>query len=339
MDFDAAAPAPVTEEVFPSVATEDDQSEDLSAAYDRITGGKLVEVEEPEEASEADDAPQETVQEAIIDPAPTDLPLAVKAAWNDLPPEARDAVAKSHREMSQRLAEQGRLVQGISPIRDAMVEAAKLAPHLTSMTPAQVAGEVVKLVGIGQELSAKPVETLARLAKIHGIEGDLAQYLGGQPVSQGAQNEVALRNEITTLKQQLQRVSDPEFFREQVAAVTSQEKVMGEVQSFAGSADHWVDVEPHLPKIIPLVREQLGPSASAQDVLARSYDLALSIYVPDAKAKPQTAEEAQPAAAPKTAEAAIKAKSVNVTGRPSGATRELSERERMGAAYDRLMRK
>jgi hypothetical protein len=339
MDFDAAAPAPVTEEVLPSVATENDDSEDLGAAYDRITGGKPVE-DEPTETAEPEAAePEETIQEAVIDPAPTDLPLAVKAAWGEMPPDAREAVAKSHREMSQKLAEQGRLVQGISPIRDAMVEAAKLAPHLSSMTPAQVAGEVVKLVSIGQDLSARPVETLAKLAKIHGIEGDLAQFLGGQPVSQGAQNEIALRNEITTLKQQLQRVSDPEYFREQVAAVTSQERALNDVQSFAGSAEHWADVEPHLPKIIPLVREQLGQSASAQDVLARSYDLALSIYVPDAKAKPQTAEEATPAAAPKTAEAAIRAKSVNVTGRPSGATRELSERDRMSAIYDRAMKK
>jgi hypothetical protein len=335
MDFEtAAAPAPETEEI----ATEaTDASEDLSAAYDRITAGKPVEEEAQEADQEAEPEP-ETVAE-IVDPAPTDLPLAVKDAWKDIPASARDAVAKSHRDMSQKLAEQGRLVQGISPIRDAMVEAAKLAPHLTAMTSAQVAGEVVKLVGIGQELAAKPVETLARLAKIHGIEGDLAQFLGGQAVSPAAQSEVALRNEITTLKQQLQRVTDPEYFREQVFAVNSQERVLGDVQSFAGSAEHWADVEPHLPKIIPMVKEQLGPDASAQDVLAKAYNIALSIYLPDAKATPQAAEEAPLVADPKKADAAIRAKSVNVTGRPSGATRELSERERMSATYDRLMRK
>lgn len=340
MDFDtAAAPAPEPEELDADVS-EDSGSDDLSAAYDRITGGKPLEDEAEAEPEAQEPEPEpEAEPEAVIEPAPTDLPLAVKNAWAALPPDAREAVAKSHREMSQRLADQGRLVQGISPIRDAMVEAAKLAPHLTGMTSAQVAGEVVKLVSIGQELSAKPVETLARLAKLHGIEGDLAQFLSGQPVSQGGQTEVALRNEIATLKQQVARYGDPEYFREQVTAINSQERVLTDVQSFAKSAEHWADVEPHLPKVIPLVKEQLGESASAQDVLSRAYDLALSIYLPDAKATPQTAPEAAPAADPKKAEAAIRAKSINVTGKPSGATRELSDRDRMSATYDRLMRK
>lgn len=340
MDFDtAAAPAPEPEELEADVS-EDGGSDDLSAAYDRITGGKSLEDEAEAPEGEADPEPEaEATPDPVIEPAPTDLPLAVKNAWAALPPDAREAVAKSHREMSQRLADQGRLVQGISPIRDAMVEAAKLAPHLTGMTSAQVAGEVVKLVSIGQELSAKPVETLARLAKLHGIEGDLAQFLGGQPVSQNGQTEVALRNEIATLKQQVARYGDPEYFREQVTAINSQERVLTDVQSFAKSAEHWADIEPHLPKVIPLVKEQLGESASAQDVLSRAYDLALSIYLPDAKATPQTATEATPAADPKKAEAAIRAKSINVTGKPSGATRELSDRDRMSATYDRLMRK
>jgi len=177
MDFEtAAAPAPETEEI---AADTTEVSEDLSAAYDRITGGKPLEDEAEAPEVEAEPEP-EVATEAVIEPAPTDLPLAVKNAWAALPPDAREAVAKSHREMSQRLADQGRLVQGISPIRDAMVEAAKLAPHLTGMTSAQVAGEVVKLVSIGQELSAKPVETLARLAKLHGIEGDLARVKAGK---------------------------------------------------------------------------------------------------------------------------------------------------------------
>jgi len=110
------------------------------------------------------------------------------------------------------------------------------------------------------------------------------------------------------------------------------------VKVFSTDDDPQTNV-PHLPKVIPLVKEQLGESASAQDVLSRAYDLALSIYLPDAKATPQTAPEATPAADPKKAEAAIRAKSINVTGKPSGATRELSDRERMSATYDRLMRK
>jgi len=335
MEFDAAAPAPATETVIADqvATTTETTDDDYSAVFDRLMGepeAQDVPEPQPEAPVEAAEAPVEA------EPAPTDLPAGVKATWASLTPEAREAVAASHRDMSRKLAEQGRLVQGIAPIRDAMVEAAKLAPHMMNMTPQQVAAEVTQLVEYGQALNANPVATLAKLAKIHGVEGQLGQALSGQPVQD---NTTALKNEIRALQSQLQRVADPGYIRDQFTQFKVQDSALDDVKTFASKAEHWAELEPHLPDLIPLVQKQLGAGASAQDVLSRAYDIGLSLYLPDAKATQAPAVEAQVVADPKRAEAVMKAKSVNVTGKPSGQQRELSEDERYAAVYERAYRK
>ena len=339
MEFDAAAPAPVSAEVLaPADIVTPDEDDDLGAAWDRIAADDDAPSEaEPElEAEPADDEVAETAADPQVDAAPSDLPLALKTAWGALTPEVRDAVAKSHREMSQKLAEQGRLVQGITPIRDVLVEAAKTSPQLMNMTPQQVASEIMQLAKVSNDLSVRPVETIIGVIERYGIGQAVAQALGGQPVTQDAKIVPALQGEIRALQQQLQRVADPEFLRAQVSQVTAQERAFSDLQAFSAKADHWGEVEQYLPDVIPLVQKQLGPDASTKDVLSRAYDLALSIYVPDAKAKAAPAQPAQAASDPKRAEAVLKAKSVNVTSRPNGKQRELSEDDMLSAAYDRI---
>lgn len=344
MDLNAAAPAPAADEVLPSAADTTNASEDrsaLMAAYDRITA-------EPEAAPEPETAPQAPEQPEAEKPAteapseavevPSDLPAGVKAAWKDLPPEARDAVAQSHREMGRKLAEQGRLVQGISPIKDALTTAIKDLPHMAGMRPEEVARDVFELAKLSHQFSAKPVETMMGLIKQHGLGQAIQQALGGQPITADAQITAALQSEIKTLKTQLARVASPDFIREQVSQFTEQDRVLGDVQTFAATAPHWAELEPHLPKFVPIAQDQLGPGASAKDVLKRAYDHALSIYLPDAQAKQQAATQAAPVADPSRAEAVRKAKSVNVSGAPGG-QRELTERQALEAAYDRVMRK
>lgn len=324
---DTTAPALVADEAMPDA--------DLSAAFDRITAEDPIEdAEQP--ATEAEAAPepaQEPEQEQ--EPAPTDLPAGVKTAWASLTPEAREAVTNSHREMSRKLAEQTRFVNGLGPIRDVLAQAAREMPNLANMRPEQVAAEVMSLAKVSRDFAEKPVETLLGLAKKHGMENALRQALGDAP--QDASQAIALQNEISALKQQLQRVSDPEYVRSQVSAVSAERQIIDEVTAFAQGAEHWAEVENHIPSFVPIMREKLGQNASAKDVLAAAYDAALTIYLPDVKAQAQAAATAaQPD--PKT-EAALKAKSVNVRATASGATRVMTEDEVLSAAFDRAHRK
>jgi hypothetical protein len=325
--MDTTAPALVADEAM----TEDAE---LSALYDTL--GETAEAEPVAEAPAEPEAAPEAEPEA--EPAPTDLPAGVKAAWGNLPPEAREAVTHAHREMSRKLAEQTRFVNGLNPIRDVLAQAAQELPNLANMRPEQVAAEVMELARVSRDFATKPVETMLGLVRKHGMEQALRQALGGQDVTQEAHQTVALQNEISALKQQLHRVADPEYFRSQVTAVTAETRIIDEVNQFATTAEHWAAVEPHLPLVIPAVQAKLGESASAKDVLAAAYDAALTIYLPELKAQAKAAEEAA-APDPEKIQAALNAKSVNVRATSSGNTRILTEDEMLSAAYDRAHRK
>jgi hypothetical protein len=328
MDLEATAQALATDTALPDQVVETStEEEDLSAAYDRITAAEPEQKPDPVEV----EAKPEPVE------APTDIPGALRKHWATLDPEARDAIVASQREMSRKTSEAVKLAQGLDPIKNVLVKAAKEMPNLAGMRPEQVATEVFNLAQISAKFNSNPVETLVGLIDKHNMRDAIRQVLGGAPAE--GQQTGALQQKIAALEAQLARVADPEYLREQVSAVTTQERVMTDVQSFAQSAEHWDALEPHIPQFIQIARGKLGESAPARDVLAAAYDYAVQIYLPDAKAKAVAAVEAAPVPDPEKAKAAIQAKSVNVTGRTEGKPKEMTEDERLSAAYDRAQRK
>lgn len=344
MTIDATAQALAGEETLPvdaPISEEPTEDDALSAAYDKLTAEDPVEeaVEDaaPDQPDQEEVAEAETAEEPAPE-APSDLPAALKNHWKAIPEEARDAFVNSQREMSRKLAEAGRMTQGLSPIKDVLVKASQEIPHLMNMKPEQVASEVMELARMSQNFQQKPVETMLSLVKRHGLEQAMAQALSGQDVTQDARHTAALQNKIASLEKQLAQVSNPEYLREQVSSITAQERATDEVTRFAQSAEHWGDVEPHIPQIIPLMREKM-PNGSNADILKASYELALQIYLPDAKAKAEAAEQAAARPDPEKAEAVKRAKSVNVSGQSSGKAREMTEDEIYSAAYERAARR
>lgn len=340
MDLEATAQALVTETALPEqvAATETVEAEpDYGAAFDKAMGEAPAEAgniaPEPVEAEQAPEPTPEAVE------APTDVPVALRKHWSGLPEEARDAVLNAQREMSRKLSDMGRQVQGIAPIRDVLLEAARDNPAIMNMRPDELARDVMRLAQISAQFNQNPVGAFQRLAEEKGLTEALRKHYGGQ--AQEAQQTVSLQNEIRALKQQLARAADPEFIREQVSAVTTQERVVSEVQAFASTKEHWSDVESVMPDFIKTAKN-MAPELSAKDTLEFAYDLAFQALQrtrPDLKAKAQAAVEAAVAPDPERAKAALQAKSINVTGRASGQARELTEEERYAAAYDRASRK
>lgn len=334
MDLEATAQALATDTALPdqvaeTTSTEDD---DLSAAYDRIATVEPVEAEAPAEV----EAPEPEAKPEPVE-TPSDIPAGLRKHWATMDPEARDAVLNSQREMGRKTSDAMRLVKGLEPIQNVLVKAARELPNLANMRPEQVADEVFSLAQISAKFNANPVQTLVGLIDKHGMRDAIRQVLGGAQAE--GQQTGALVQKIADLEAKLAKVSDPEYFREQVSAVTTETAVMGDVHSFAQSAEHWEAVEPHMPQLIKIAQEKLGKSASAKDVLAAAYDYALQIYLPDAKAKAVAAVEAAPVPDPEKAKAAIQAKSVNITGRTEGKAKAMTEDELLSSAYDRAQRK
>jgi hypothetical protein len=340
MTLEAAAQALAPEAVV-SEPSATEAEPDYGAVYDKLTAEAPIEAESaPAEAAEAAPEPEpqpELQPEPTPDvEAPTDVPTALRKHWSALPEEARDAVLTSQREMSRKLSDMGRQVQGLSPIKDVLINASKDLPALMNMRPEQVAEEVVVLAKAVADFRTKPLETFISLAKEHNMIDALRQAFGGQ--GQEAQSTAALQTELRQLKDQLARAANPDFIREQVSAITMQERALSEVTEYAASKEHWAEVEEDLPAFIAAV-QRVNPDASHKDVLDRAYDLALQEKRPDLKAPAKTAVEAVPQPDPERAKAAIEAKSVNVTGRTTGKPRELTEEEAYEAAWNRAQRK
>lgn len=330
MSVEATAEALVQEPVAPP--QEPSERDEMDAIWEKHNKEPDETTSQPEAEVEAESQPVEEPQAETVE-IPSDIPRQLKAHWDTLPEDARKDMQDFARETNRKLSEQGRLVQGISPIRDSLVEAAQKFPHLADMRPQDVAKEVFQLAEISAQFQSKPVETLLGLAQKHGITEQLKQTLAGQPV-QGNNELRELKQANEELRRKVARFEDPDYIRSQVTAVTSEERTMTAVESFAKTAEHWDKVEDTLPQLIPAVQAKM-PDASPQDVLQAAYDLAVRWVMPeDEKAPVEAAEQAAQVTDPEKAKAVLKAKSVNVKGQPSK-PRQMSQREADEAIWDK----
>ena len=171
------------------------------------------------------------------------------------------------------------------------------------------------------------------LAKQHGMEAKLAEAFNAP---QDNQNDAALRSQVAKMQTLLAKVADPEFMRQQFTSMNTEDRTMSDVETFAANAEHWGAVEPHMPNAITFAKAKLGESASASDVLEDAYKLAVSQFVPKAE-EPAPAVEATLVDDPLKAQAAAKAKSINLKS-TVGKKPAMSEEEALSAAYDHANR-
>ncbi len=331
---EALAPEPIEPPQVPEtpeIETDDDVMERIWSENnpDEAPEAEAVETPEPEPA------PEQPEPEPEVEAAPTSLPGPIKDKWADIPQEARDAISKSHTELTTRLGEQGRLMQGIRPIQEVLNGAIEKFPALKDSKPEDVAREVFRLAEYEQKFTEKPVETIMSLIKEKGLEQQVAQAFSGQPAPEGTSQIQSLQQHIKELQGHIKQITDPEYLREQVTNITSSASMEQQVYKFAETADHWSDVEPHMPMAIQFTMAKLGEGAAAEAVLSEAYELAVSQFVPEAKAKPQAAEPAAQPVDPEKTQAQLKAKSVNVQSKSSGKVRDKTEREIMEAVWNK----
>jgi hypothetical protein len=338
---DEAMPAP---EVQVESAPEVDLASEMEAIWERSQSDETPKEPEPEPEPEAEatvegeaEPDAEEAPEELEIQAPSELPLAIKKNWAAIPQEARDAFLEAQRESNRKLGEQGRLMQGIAPIRDVLTGAVKDLPSLANMKPQDVAREVMQLARASNDFNTKPVETMMGLIKQHGLEQAIAQHLSGQGVSDGAQSAVALQQEVAQLKRQISQLTDPEFLSGQFSTFSTQQRAATTVEQFAASKPEWAEVEPYLPAAINFVRQSSANQLSEQDLLDRAYTLALGQIKPDA-IKAQTAEaapKAAPAVDPERSRKALQAKSVNLPDRGGAKPKPLTEKQIMDSVWEK----
>jgi hypothetical protein len=323
-ELEAAAPAPA-----PETAVE--TAPDL-AAMEAVWAKHQDAAEAPEAPAEAEPgpaaaeaAPEPEPAPAVVIEAPSDLPASLKDGWSELPEKTRDAIVSTQREFSRKLADQGRIVQATKPVYDVLIDAAKEMPTLANMTPAEIARDMFPLARVMAGLRDKPVETILGVAQKYGAIDQLRAALTG---AQAPTNDTsALMRQIEDLK----RAADPKAIEQRVHQTIQTTEATRLVSDYAASKEHWGAVEAVMPQMVQMAQQMKGPGASARDVLDTAYDMAVHA-IPDLRAKVIAPAQAQAAPDPARAEAALRAKSVNVSGKPSSQAPQ-TERQAMEAVW------
>lgn len=290
-------------------------------ARDAVAGG---EPEETEQASEAEAAAEDTAN--TTEEIPSYIPGNLREKWASIPEEAREGVSSAFKDYSDKLAAQGRTMQGVQPIYEKVVEAAKEMPGLANMTPQQIAQDVFAMARVQSDLNTNPVETLLKVAHQYGaIDGMKAKLEGHQFEDNSTKFTAQIREvqqENEQLKQQLAQ-----------ARQEAEAPIVATIEAFASSKEFWPVVEDLLPNYIPAAQRLMGEGAEQTAILSKAYDMATNALGLKATVEdPETA----PTADPKRTEAALKAKSVNVKSTSTGKTKPLTEREKMRQTYRRM---
>lgn len=328
--------------------TVDTESEAMGEVWERLQGAEdeapavegdkgsgrdeqgRFQTKKPVEAAEGDEEAAEARPEqpdAMDKPAIFgNLPGPIREQWEILPPDVRDAIVSSHHQMSAKAMEAGRLMKGLGPIRDSMIEATQAFPELADMTPDQVAKEVTELAHTKANLLRDPVNTLLQVAELTGATQALqAIFTGQQQVPQPRPQQQRSQNEIT-----------PDIIRGIVERSLGEGKALDTLSQWSADKPHYQTVENDLPHFIAFAQRTAPPGTSHQDILDQAYNMAVGAFGLRA---PQTeaATTAPDESAPKRSQAALKARSVNVKSQGSKPT-PLTEEQAMGAAWERVMR-
>ena len=316
-----AAPAPEAEELLsddmPDAGAETSQDEELGAVFDKLHDG---------DSDEGDEAEPEAPAVEL----PSDLPKALHAHWATMSEEARQAVTASHRELSNKLAEQGRQYEGMKPLRDGIAEIAQEFPEIKDMSTKQFLGEMRELARVSKAIAQDPVNAIVGVIQQHGLFNALSAYFaqGPQSGTYVAQMEATVRK----LEKQLSEATDPNKLRQNFQAWTAEDRTVAELNEVASQNEHYAAVEKYLPQLIPIAREKLPPNAPAKAVLSAAYEMALREFLPGKAMPPKNGAD------PEKLAAAKKATSVNVSGRGTGKPRQMTEDELLSAAFDKAQR-
>jgi hypothetical protein len=323
--------------VVETPAPEQTEDQAMEAAWERLhqedapaeVSTEAVAEDAPKEAEPGEDAAKEPL--AVVE-APTDLPAELRERWSSIPEDARGVILATQRELAGKLATQGRLFHGIKPIHDAVLRATREIPSLNDFTPEQVADKLFALGKIEGDFVRNPVQTLLGLAQQAGAIDQLKAALNGEPAP--AAQAGPLIAKISALEAQVQKLSNPDTIRAEAQAAVQETEAGRFVQDFADKhRDEWKAVEVDLPTYVALAKRELGDGAPAQDILTAALDKAVFAN-PELRAKrlAAAAQKAAPVVDPQRAEAAIRAKSVNVAGKPAS-PRAMTEDEAMEAIW------
>ena len=293
----------------------------------------------PLEGGEAGEA--ETVAESST-PAAVEVPLpsnwrGLEETWAKIPAEARPAVKAHMEKLQQQASDLGREVATYKPVNDVVNNYKEYFDGTAGSYKREDA--VNFLFNLQRQMDQKPVETLLEIADRYQLRPHLAEMFGAGSTSINPDTQ-ALLSEISQLKTYLGRVNDPNVIDERITKKLNEDRVANQVNEVISrtatkeAMPLYSDVEAELPFYINKAWAKLGETASQDAVLKLGYDMAINAD-PDLRSKVAAPKVAATNTDPARLAAAKNANQSNLRSTSTGKTRELSDEEALGAAWDK----
>jgi hypothetical protein len=334
-EAEAKADEPYTDEAFTS---------DLSNIWDkhnpaRNADGKFVSTK-PAEAGEqvSDQSPTDkpAEPESVIG-MPQSWSADRKAAWDQLPPAAKDIVLQREQEVQRTLSDQGRKIKASESLRS-VVEQYQDTFERHGVTP-EVG--IARLIEAERMLDDDPVRALGELARMYRV--DLRKVAGLQPSGNVPPDVAALLERNARMESQLQELRNRVEGREKAEADTQFKTIEKQIAEFAKDKADWTDLEKETYGQILALKAEIASGdrddMSHLDLLKEAYGRA-QVVNPVAWAKRMALEKADENArkieeAKKRTADARKSQSLNVKSSAANSSTPKTMEETLQAIADR----
>ena len=248
----------------------------------------------------------------------------MEGEWGKIPAEVQARIAQRDAELHTRMSEQGRQIGAFRPYNEIFERNADLLAGRTMPdgSAPSMAEAVDFLFSAQRRLDENPTASLIDIADRYGVRQHLAAALSGQiDIPADPQPPAMTPADIAWVIREIQQ--------EDAMARSANE----EVSRLAKDKPLYSELaEDDMVHAIHKARARLGDTASHEAVFDLAYDMAVNAD-PDLRVKAAAARKAA-AADPRRMADARRAASVNVTSTSTGQSRQFSEDELLGQAYD-----
>nr|DAK00523.1 MAG TPA: hypothetical protein [Caudoviricetes sp.] len=248
----------------------------------------------------------------------------MESEWGKIPAEVQARIAQRDAELHTRMSEQGRQIGALRQYNEIFERNADLLAGRTMPdgSAPSMSDAVDFLFSAQRRLDENPIASLIDIADRYGVRQHLAAALSGQiDIPADPQPPAMTPADIAWVMREIQQ--------EDAMARSANE----EVSRLAKDKPLYSELaEDDMVHAIHKARARLGDTASHEAVFDLAYDMAVHAD-PDLRMKAAAARKAA-AADPRRMADARRAASVNVTSTSTGQSRQFTEDELLGQAYD-----
>ena len=310
----------------------------LGAVWDQIESDRRDTADDDgrREANSPKDSPLEgegtggaRAKAEVSSPSAGAVPLpanwrGMEGEWGRIPADVQARIAQRDAELHTRMSEQGRQIGAFRQYNEIFERNADLLAGRTlpDGSAPSMAEAVDFLFSAQRRLDENPIASLIDIADRYGVRQHLAAALSGQiDIPADPQPPAMTPADIAWVIREIQQ--------EDAMARSANE----EVSRLAKDKPLYSELaEDDMVHAIHKARARLGDTASHEAVFDLAYDMAVNAD-PDLRVKAAAAARAAAADPRRTADAR-RAAAVNVTSTSTGQSRQFSEDELLGQAYD-----